>query len=359
MFILSIVLCFSHAKILVAGGAGYIGSHTCVELLNSGYDIVVVDSLINSKAEAVKRVEKITGKTIPLHVADLRDYEAVKPVFEQHNITCVIHFASLKAVGESMAKPLEYYDHNLGSTITLMKLVKEFGVKDFVFSSSAVVYGNPDVVPVTENSTIKPYNPYGSTKVAIENMLKEIAAADPSLGIVLLRYFNPAGSHASHTIGEDPNGIPNNLFPYITQVAVGKHKILPIFGNDYDTPDGYCIRDFIHVVDLAKGHEAVLKKLKTTRGVLTYNLSRGKGISVLEILKMFIKVTGVQVPYKVVARRAGDAPVWYASAALAEKDLGWKAKLTLEDMCRDHWLFQKQNPNGYDPAPLRQEEKEI
>lgn len=336
--------------VLVTGGAGYIGSHTCVELLNANYEVVVVDNLCNSKQESLKRVEKLTNKSIKFYEIDLRDFDKLKAVFEENNITSVIHFAGLKAVGESVRKPLEYHECNIGSTFTLLKCMKLFNVKSFVFSSSATVYGVPSSVPIFESFPRGATSPYGSTKIGIENLLTDFAGSDPSFGVALLRYFNPVGSHSSHTIGEDPSGIPNNLMPFITQVSVGKLEKLNIFGKDYPTPDGTCVRDYIHVVDLAKGHVATLKKLKTNRGVLIYNLGTGKGSSVLEVVNTFIKVTNAKVPYVFTERRVGDVPECYANVDLAAKELGWKAELGLEAMCLDHYLWQSQNPQGYGDA---------
>ena len=335
--------------VLVAGGCGFIGSHTCLEFLEQGFDVVVADNLCNSSVTALKRVEELTGKQIPFYPVDVRDEAAVRPIFENHSIDCVIQFAGLKAVGESVHKPLEYYDNNLNATLNLCKVMQAFGVKRMIFSSSATVYGEDNPSPYVENMpTGECTNPYGWTKVMSEKILKGVAVADPEWSIVLLRYFNPIGAHPSGRIGENPNGIPNNLMPYITQVAVGKREKLSIFGQDYDTPDGTCIRDFIHVVDLAKGHVAAMQYAMSHTGTEIFNLGTGHGVSVTELVETFEQVTGVKVPHVYVGRREGDLPVCYANADKAAKVLGWKAECTVADMCRDSWNWQKQNPNGFE-----------
>lgn len=334
--------------ILLAGGAGYIGSHTAVEMLDAGYDVVIVDDFYNSCAESVKRVEKITGKKVPLYEADVADADALRKIFAAEKIDAVVHFAGMKAVGESVAKPLMYYENNLGTTFALLKVMKEFGCHRFIFSSSATVYGDPDRLPLYETSPKKACtNPYGWTKWMIEQILMDAANADPELSVMLLRYFNPIGAHASGLIGEDPKGIPNNLFPFIAQVAVGIRDHLNVFGNDYPTPDGTCIRDYIHVVDLAKGHVCAVRYTEVHKGTEIVNLGTGNGYSVLEMVKAFERVNGIPIPYEITARRPGDAAVSYANADKAYKLLGWKAERTLDDMCRDTWKWQSQNPNGY------------
>ena len=334
--------------ILVTGGAGYIGSHTCVELLNAGYDIVVVDNFSNSKPEALKRVQEITGKEFKFYEVDILDREGLERVFSENNIEAVIHFAGLKAVGESVEIPLKYYHNNITGTIILCEVMQKYGVKKMVFSSSATVYGNPISVPITEDFPLGATNPYGRTKLMIEEILRDVYISDNDWSIALLRYFNPIGAHESSRIGEDPNGIPNNLMPYITQVAVGKREKLSVFGNDYDTHDGTGVRDYIHVVDLAKGHLKALEKILTTNGVDAYNLGTGVGYSVLDVVKNFEKATGEKVPYIITDRRPGDIDKCYADPTKAYKELGWKAEKNLEDMCRDSWNWQKNNPNGYD-----------
>lgn len=333
-------------KVLVTGGAGYIGSHTVVELLNEGYEVVVVDNLLNASEESLRRVEKITGKKVDFVLADVRDREAMKRVFTNHKIDWVIHFAGLKAVGESCAKPLMYYNNNLISTIVLLETMQEFGVKNFVFSSSATVYGEPERLPLDEECRLGTTNPYGATKLMQENMLKDLWASDHSWNIALLRYFNPVGAHESGLIGEDPNGIPNNLMPFVSQVASGKLQQIGVFGNDYPTPDGTGVRDYIHVVDLAKGHVAAIKKLSES-GVHIYNLGTGNGYSVLDMIHAFSAACGRELPYAIKPRRAGDVPACYASSAKAERDLGWKAERDLTKMCIDQWNWQKNNPMGY------------
>jgi UDP-glucose 4-epimerase len=334
--------------ILVTGGAGYIGSHTCVQLLNSGYEAVVADNLSNSKIEAIHRVRKITGKEVKFYQVDICDRSALRDIFKQENIEAVIHFAAYKAVGESVSKPLEYYANNLISTIMLLETMKEFQIRNFVFSSSATVYGDPEKVPIQEDFPTSATNPYGRTKLMIEHILKDLSQANPNMNIAILRYFNPVGAHESGLIGEDPNDIPNNLVPYITQVAAGKLEKLRIFGKDYETHDGTGVRDYIHVVDLADGHIAALKMLKQNCGLVVYNLGTGTGYSVLEMVHAFEKTIGRKIPYEFTQRRPGDIAICYADPSKAGKQLGWKAKYTLEDMCRDSWNWQKNNPNGYD-----------
>lgn len=339
--------------ILVTGGAGYIGSHTCVELLNEGYEIVVVDNLYNSSREAIKRVEEITGKTVTFYETDLLDEQALNEVFEKNAIDSVIHFAGYKAVGESVAKPIEYYHNNLTGTLILCDVMRRHGVKNIVFSSSATVYGDPETLPITEElKTGGVTNPYGQTKFMIEQILTDICVSDPAWHVILLRYFNPIGAHPSGMIGEDPNGIPNNLLPYVAQVAVGKLEKIHVFGDDYDTVDGTGVRDYIHVVDLAKGHVKALEKIESMEkneegGVKIYNLGTGKGSSVMEIIHAFEKACGKPLPYVVDARRPGDIAACYADASKAERELHWKAEKTLDDMCADTWRWQSHNPNGY------------
>ncbi|ASS87261.1 UDP-glucose 4-epimerase GalE [Geobacillus lituanicus] len=334
--------------ILITGGAGYIGSHTCVELLNAGYDIVVIDSFANSKPEALRRVQEIAQRDFPYYQADLLERDALEAVFAKHSIEAVIHFAGLKAVGESVAVPLLYYHNNITGTLVLLDVMHQYGVKNIVFSSSATVYGMPDRVPITEDFPLRPTNPYGRTKWMIEEILRDLYVSDPSWSIALLRYFNPIGAHPSGRIGEDPNGVPNNLMPYITQVAVGKLKELRVFGNDYPTIDGTGVRDYIHVVDLAIGHVKALEKVLAATGVEAYNLGTGRGYSVLEVVSAFERATGVNIPYKIVDRRPGDVAVCYADPTKAKRELGWIAARGIEDMCRDAWRWQSQNPNGYE-----------
>ena len=333
--------------VLVTGGAGYIGSHTCVELLNAGKEVVVIDNLCNSCEESLERVKKITGKELTFYQADLLDRKAVEEVFEKEEIESVIHFAGLKAVGESVQKPLEYYYNNITGTLVLCDVMRKYGVKKLVFSSSATVYGSPKTVPIKEDFPLSVTNPYGRTKLMLEDIFRDFYVADPEWNIILLRYFNPIGAHKSGLIGEDPKGIPNNLTPYITQVAVGKLKEVGVFGNDYDTPDGTGVRDYIHVVDLAIGHVKALKKLEEEPKVRTYNLGTGQGYSVLEVIKAFSKACGKDIPYVIKPRRAGDIATCYADASLAEKELGWKAERELDEMCEDSWRWQSQNSNGY------------
>ena len=335
--------------ILVSGGAGYIGSHTCVELIEAGYEIVVADNLINSSEEAVRRVEKITGKKVHFVKCELCDPVEVKELFRNYpNIDAVIHFAGLKAVGESVAKPLEYYTNNLVNTLMILNVMRDYGVKNFVFSSSATVYGDPASVPIREDfPTGGTTNPYGTTKLFIERILMDYCKAEPSLNVALLLYFNPIGAHESGLIGEDPNDIPNNLVPYIAQVAVGKLAKLHVFGDDYPTHDGTGVRDYIHVVDLACGHIAALKKLETKCGLFVCNLGTGKGYSVFDVLHAYEKACGKTLPYVVDPRRPGDIAVCYADPTKAKEELGWEAKYGIEDMCASSWKWQSMNPNGY------------
>lgn len=334
-------------KILVTGGAGYVGSHTCVELLEAGYEVVVVDNLVNSSEEALKRVKDITHKDIKFYEIDLRDKESLEEIFMENKIDAVIHFAGLKAVGESVEIPIRYYNNNLLSTLILCEVMQSFKVKNLVFSSSATVYGNPRTVPITEGFPLSCTNPYGRTKLFIEEILRDLYISDNSFNIAILRYFNPVGAHESGKIGEDPNGIPNNLVPFISQVAIGKLKELKVFGNDYPTPDGTGIRDYIHVVDLAQGHIKALKKLEERPGVVTYNLGTGKGYSVLEMIHAFQLASGKQIPYKIVGRRSGDISQCYADPTKAEKEIGFKPKRTINHMCADAWCWQCANPSGY------------
>lgn len=334
-------------KILVTGGAGYIGSHTCVELLDAGYEVVVVDNLANSKKEALKRVEDITGKKMSFFEVNLLDHEKLEFIFSEHQIDAVIHFAGYKAVGESVSKPLSYYHNNITGTIHLCEAMKKYGVKNLVFSSSATVYGDPETVPIKEDFPLSATNPYGRTKLFIEEMLRDLHVADSSWNLALLRYFNPVGAHPSGTIGEDPNDIPNNLMPYISQVAVGKLEKLSVFGDDYPTEDGTGVRDYIHVVDLAVGHLKALEALEKNPGLLTYNLGTGKGYSVLEVVNAFEEATGQEVPYQITDRRPGDIAACYADPQKAREELGWEAERDLVDMCRDVWRWQSQNPEGY------------
>ncbi|MCA9874120.1 MAG: UDP-glucose 4-epimerase GalE [Anaerolineales bacterium] len=335
-------------RILVTGGAGFIGSHAVLELLQAGHEVVVVDNLANSKEESLRRVAEITGKTAVFYQVDLRDRVGLTAVFNQHPIEAVLHFAGLKAVGESVSMPLAYYDNNVGGTVTLCQVMAEHGVKNLVFSSSATVYGEPETVPVTEDTPLREAtNPYGRSKAIIEKILQDLYVADSAWNIVLLRYFNPVGAHSSGRIGEDPNGIPNNLLPYITQVAVGKLPYLRVFGGDYDTPDGTGVRDYIHVVDLVLGHLRALEKLADNPGVVVYNLGTGTGYSVLDVVKAFAKVSGREIPYRIVDRRPGDVASSYADPSRAAQELGWRAQRDLETMCADAWRWQAQNPHGY------------
>ena len=333
--------------ILVTGGAGYIGSHTLIELINNNFEVVVIDNLANSSRESLRRVEQITGHEIPFIEADVRDQSALDDIFTTYDIDSVIHFAGLKAVGESVAKPLEYYDNNLVSTMTLLEAMREHNVKQLVFSSSATVYGSPSELPLRETSTVGVglTNPYGKTKYMIEQIIQDYCAADPAFEATILRYFNPIGAHKSGQIGEDPNGIPNNLLPYVAQVAVGKLQSVGVFGDDYDTPDGTGVRDYIHVVDLARGHVAALQHMKA--GTNVYNLGTGSGTSVLEIIKAFSKACSRDLPYEIKPRRAGDIAACYADCSKAERELGWRAELSIEQACADSWRWQSQNPNGF------------
>lgn len=334
--------------ILVTGGAGYIGSHTCVELLNAGYEVVVVDNLCNSKEESLHRVRQITGKDLTFYQVDLLDEAALREVFEKETIEAVIHFAGLKAVGESVSKPLEYYYNNITGTLILCDVMRSFGVKKIVFSSSATVYGNPATVPIREDFPLSATNPYGRTKLMLEEILCDLQVSDPEWRVIILRYFNPIGAHKSGLIGEDPKGIPNNLAPYITQVASGKLEVLGVFGDDYDTPDGTGIRDYIHVVDLAVGHVKAIEKLPKLGGVAVYNLGTGCGYSVFDLLHAFSKACNKEIPYQIRPRRPGDIAVCYADPSFAQKELGWSAVRGLEEMCEDSWRWQQNNPNGYD-----------
>lgn len=334
-------------RILVTGGAGYIGSHTCVELIEAGHEVVIVDNLCNSNPEAVKRICGITGKEIEFHKADISDREKMAQIFNDNDFDAVIHFAGLKAVGESCEKPLEYFINNISGTLVMLDVMKEHNVKNIVFSSSATVYGTPKTVPIKEDFPLSVTNPYGRTKLMLEEILQDIYKADNQWNVTLLRYFNPIGAHKSGRIGEDPNGIPNNLLPYITKVAIGELPMLNVFGDDYPTDDGTCIRDYIHVADLADGHVKAVESIKGT-GIRIYNLGTGNGYSVLEVIKNFEKASGVKVPYRIADRRPGDVPVSYADPSLAEKELGWKAKYGIEEMCRDSWNWQSNNPKGYE-----------
>ncbi len=336
-------------NILVTGGAGFIGSHTVIELLDRGYDVTIVDNFVNSKPESLRRVAELAGRTPAFFEADLCDAAKVDEVFASRPFDAVIHFAGLKAVGESVSIPLRYYENNLVSTLVLLKAMKRHGVKNIVFSSSATVYGVPKSVPITEDFPLSVTNPYGQTKLMIENILRDLHVAEPDMGIALLRYFNPIGAHKSGRIGEDPNGIPNNLLPYISQVAIGKLPKLRVFGNDYPTKDGTGVRDYIHVVDLAIGHVAAIRRLAAHPGELvTVNLGTGNGYSVLEMVKAFEEASGRPVPYEIVARRPGDVAACYADPTHAFETLGWKAERGLREMCEDAWRWQSQNPNGYD-----------
>ena len=335
-------------KILVTGGAGFIGSHTCVELISAGYEIVVLDNLVNSSREAVKRVEKITGQEISFYENDLLDIDSVDNVFTKEKIDAVIHFAGLKAVGESVAKPWEYYHNNITGTLNLCKVMKDHNVKNIIFSSSATVYGDPAQIPITEECPKGEItNPYGQTKSMLEQMLTDIYKADKEWNVVLLRYFNPIGAHESGLIGEDPSGIPNNLVPYIAKVAVGQLEKLGVFGNDYPTPDGTGVRDYIHVVDLAKGHVKALKKIEDKSGLSIYNLGTGHGYSVLQVVEAYSKASGKDVPYEIKPRRAGDIATCYADCSKAKNELGWEAEYGIERMCEDSWRWQSMNPTGY------------
>ena len=335
-------------NVLVTGGAGYIGSHTCVELLENGYGVVVIDNLVNANPVSLKRVEQITGKTVKFYEGDVRDEALLRKIFAENDISCVIHFAGLKAVGESVEKPWEYYDNNLNTTLVLTKVMKEVGMKSIIFSSSATVYTSDNEMPLKETSrTGGCTNPYGWTKYMTEQILSGISHADPDWSVVLLRYFNPIGAHKSGLMGENPRGIPNNLMPYITQVAIGRREKLSIFGNDYPTPDGTGVRDYIHVVDLAKGHVAAVKFATENKGTEVFNLGTGIGYSVMDTVNTFMEVNHVDVPYQIVGRRAGDIATCYADPAKSKEVLGWTAQETLADMCRDSWNWQQKNPEGY------------
>lgn len=335
-------------KILVTGGAGYIGSHTCVELLGEGHDVIIMDNLYNSSKEAVRRIEELSGKSVKFYETDMCDKAAVNALFDQEEIEAVIHFAGLKAVGESVEKPLEYYQNNIGGTLALCEVMRDHGVKNIIFSSSATVYGDPAEIPITENCPKGSCtNPYGWTKSMLEQILTDIHTADPEWNVVLLRYFNPIGAHASGRIGEDPKGIPNNLLPYVAQVAIGKLEKIGVFGDDYDTPDGTGVRDYIHVVDLARGHVKALAKLSPGSGVNIYNLGTGNGYSVLEVVRAFGKACGKELPYEIKPRRQGDIAACYAKCDKAKAELGFKAQYGIDEMCADTWRWQSQNPDGY------------
>ena len=335
-------------KVLVTGGAGYIGSHTCVELLTSGHEVVVVDNLDNSSEVAIERIQEITGKPISFYQLDIRDQEGLDAIFEKEKVDAVIHFAGLKAVGESVAKPIEYYQNNISGTLTLVDVMRKHNVKNIIFSSSSTVYGEPETMPITEQCPKGVCtNPYGWTKWMLEQILMDVQKADPEWNVILLRYFNPIGAHESGRIGEDPKGIPNNLLPYVAQVAVGKLEKLGVFGDDYDTPDGTGVRDYIHVVDLAKGHVAALAKIDEKCGCKVYNLGTGKGYSVLEVVHAFEKACGHEIPYEIKPRRAGDIAMCYAQCDLAKEELGWQAQYDIDDMCQSSWKWQSSNPDGY------------
>jgi UDP-glucose 4-epimerase len=334
--------------VLVTGGMGYIGSHTTVELLKNGYEVIIVDNLSNSKELVKNRIEDITGMELKFYKYDVLNKKDMDKVFSENSIDSVIHFAGFKAVGESVAKPLEYYHNNLTSTFVLLELMRKYGVKNFVFSSSATVYGDAKIIPITEEAPLSAANPYGRTKLMLEEILRDLYSADNSWNIALLRYFNPVGAHESGTIGEDPYGIPNNLMPFITKVAIRELKELSVFGDDYNTSDGTGVRDYIHVVDLAKGHLKALEKLKTNPGLVTYNLGTGKGYSVLDIVKAFSEASGREIPYKITARRSGDVAIYYSDPSKANEELGWKAEKGIKEMCEDSWRWQSQNPKGYE-----------
>jgi UDP-glucose 4-epimerase len=337
--------------VLVTGGAGYIGSHTCVQLLEAGRRVLVVDNLSNSSAVALDRVRELADGELVFHEVDLRDRRSLSDVFASEPIDQVVHFAGLKAVGESVERPLDYYDNNIGGTVGLLEAMTHHGVRDLVFSSSCTVYGDPETVPITEASPIGAVNPYGRTKLHIEEMLRDLARSDPSWRVLLLRYFNPVGAHSSGRIGEDPRGIPNNLMPFVMQVAVGRLPRLSVFGGDYDTPDGTCIRDYIHVVDLADAHLAALDALRSIDGCRAVNVGTGTGSSVLEVVRAASRAVDGEIPYEIVGRRAGDVPCVYADTTASGQLLGWSARHDLDDMCRDHWNWQRSNPDGYRPVP--------
>ncbi|MDH5606850.1 MAG: UDP-glucose 4-epimerase GalE [Anaerolineae bacterium] len=334
-------------EILITGGAGYIGSHACVAFLEAGYQVTVVDNLSNSSAASLEKVKEITGKSVSFYNTDLLDKAGLRQVFEKHNFEAVVHFAGLKAVGESVQIPLHYYHNNVTGSISLFEVMAEFGVKKIVFSSSATVYGEPDSVPITESFPLKQTNPYGTSKFMVERILQDLYQSDKQWNIALLRYFNPVGAHPSGKIGEQPQGVPNNLLPYITQVAVQKLEKLSVFGDDYDTPDGTGVRDYIHVMDLVQGHLKAIDKLNENPGIVVYNLGTGIGYSVLDLVNAFEKVSGIIIPYEIAPRRVGDIAVTYADPTKANRELGWEAKLGLEDMCADAWRWQSSNPNGY------------
>ncbi|MDO9263881.1 MAG: UDP-glucose 4-epimerase GalE [Desulfosalsimonadaceae bacterium] len=334
-------------NILLTGGAGYIGSHTCVTLQEQGHAVIVLDNLCNSRAESLARVEEITGRPVIFYPLDLRDRTGVREAFERHRIDAAVHFAGLKSVAESVEKPLMYYQNNIDATLTLCEVMKEHGVKNLVFSSSATVYGNPETVPIKEDAPTAPFNPYGRSKRFIEEILTDLHQADPAWNIALLRYFNPVGAHPGGRIGEDPSGVPNNLMPYICRVAVGKLPELKVYGDDYPTPDGTGVRDYIHVMDLAEGHARALEKITSGSGLVTYNLGTGKGCSVREMIAAFEKASGRRIPVKVTGRRPGDVPAYYADPSLAEKELGWRARRGVPEMCADAWRWQSMNPEGY------------
>ena len=336
-------------NILVTGGAGYIGSHTVIELIKAGHDVVIVDNLVNSSRISIKRVEEIVGKKLPFYEVDIRDRNGLEKVFAENRFDCCIHFAGLKAVGESVALPWEYYDNNINGTLVLLDVLRKNNCKNIIFSSSATVYGTPAMIPITEECPKgQCTNPYGQTKSMLEQIMMDMQKADPKWNMVLLRYFNPIGAHQSGKIGESPNGIPNNLMPYITQVAVGKLKELGVFGNDYDTPDGTGVRDYIHVVDLANGHVKALKAIENNCGLAIYNLGTGQGYSVLDLVKAFEEANGIKVPYVIKPRRPGDIATCYSDPSKADRELGWKAQYGIVDMCRDAWRWQKNNPNGFE-----------
>jgi UDP-glucose 4-epimerase len=334
-------------NILVTGGAGYIGSHTCLELLNNGYDVIVVDNLSNSKQASLEQVQKLTGKNLSFYKVDLLEHDALSSIFTRHQVQAVIHFAGFKAVGESVRIPLQYFHNNVSGSLVLFDVMKQHGVKNIVFSSSATVYGDVKIVPLKEDFPLSAINPYGRTKIMIEDILRDLYRAEPDWNIAILRYFNPVGAHSSGRIGEDPNGIPNNLMPYVAQVAVKRHPFVRVWGSDYPTPDGTGVRDYIHVMDLATGHIKALEKLVTQPGLVTYNLGTGRGFSVLEVIKAFEKACGHKIPYQVFDRRPGDVPTSYADPNKANQELSWYARKTLDDMCVDAWRWQSQNPNGY------------